>query len=339
MVTSVRPVGGEFDSFWGCVWRAECVAANYLNRSRRRGVKRAAAAPTNHCGSALRASEPMEVPLMATQKYAALLAPAILAVAVAGCGGSGNKSAPKVAAKPAAPPGGGMMSVDTGAKLSVLAPRPGAVVTGASVPTDISLTHFRDDCRFAGTPNRKGVGHYHIMLDGALINMFCIDKAAVSMQNVKPGQHTLEFAPADDEHTDDMKAAKKVSFVYKPSKPLPAIKGENKGRPQVTIIAPKPGQTVHGSFVMTVRPKNFEFSCALFGKQNVKGYGHWHINIDSTKKGMMGMGTMMGMSCRRSFHVSLAGVKPGPHTFFAILEDDQHAPTIGAQDSVRLNVR
>jgi hypothetical protein len=54
---------------------------------------------------------------------------------------------------------------------------------------------------------------------------------------------------------------------------------------------------------------------------------------------MMGMGTMLGMSCQRSFHVSLAGIKPGKHTFFAILEDDQHAPTPGAQDSVTLNVR
>jgi hypothetical protein len=45
------------------------------------------------------------------------------------------------------------------------------------------------------------------------------------------------------------------------------------------------------------------------------------------------------MSCARSFHVSLAGIKPGPHKFFAILEDDQHAPTPKAQDSVELTVR
>ena len=54
---------------------------------------------------------------------------------------------------------------------------------------------------------------------------------------------------------------------------------------------------------------------------------------------MMGMGTMLGMSCQRTFHVSLAGIKPGQHKFFAILEDDQHAPTPGAMASVSLNVR
>lgn len=66
---------------------------------------------------------------------------------------------------------------------------------------------------------------------------------------------------------------------------------------------------------MTVRPRNFEFSCALYGKPDVAGYGHWHANVDSTTKGVMGMGTMLGMSCPRTFHVSMAGIKPGLHTF------------------------
>jgi hypothetical protein len=152
---------------------------------------------------------------MVTPRYAALLAPAVVALAVASCGGPG-KSPAKVGAKSGMAVGSHMMSANTGAKLSVLEPKPSALVRGTSVPTDISLTHFRDDCRFAGTPNRMGVGHYHIMLDGVLINMFCRDRGAVSMQNVRPGRHTLEFVPAEDDHTDDMKAAKKVTFTYKP---------------------------------------------------------------------------------------------------------------------------
>jgi hypothetical protein len=54
---------------------------------------------------------------------------------------------------------------------------------------------------------------------------------------------------------------------------------------------------------------------------------------------MMGMGTMLGMSCARSFHVSLTGIKPGQHRFFAILENNVHAPSIGAQASVTVNVK
>ena len=269
----------------------------------------------------------------------AALASTALALVAAGCGSSHKSSSNTVAAKPA-PSSSGMMSADTGARLAVSLPRPGTVIAGNSVPTDVRVSRFKVDCRFAGTPNRMGVGHYHIELDGKLINMFCQDRASVSLQNVKPGKHTLMFIPAEDDHTDDMKAAKKVSFVYKPSHSLKAITGEKStAKPSIRILSPKPGSTVHGGFDLTVAPKNFEFSCALYGKQDVPGYGHWHINVDSTKKGMMGMGTMLGMSCQRTLHVSLAGIKPGKHTFFAILEDDQHAPTPGAQDSVTLDVR
>jgi hypothetical protein len=259
------------------------------------------------------------------------------ALVAAGCGSS-NKSSNTVPAKPSKSKPA-MMSVDTGAKLAVVTPKAGAVVHANSVPFDVGISHFKVDCRFAGTPNRTGVGHYHVELDGALINMFCRDRDGVSLQNVAPGKHALTFIPADDEHTDDLKAERKVSFTYRPAKALREITGEQKGKPSIRILSPKPGSTVHGGFDLTVQPKNFEFSCALYGKKNVAGYGHWHANVDSTTKGMMGMATMLGMSCQRTFHVSLAGIEPGAHTFFAILEDDQHAPTPNAQASVKLNVR
>ena len=278
---------------------------------------------------------------MIAKRYVVPLAGA--ALVAAGCGSSSNgtkqTAKPTVAARPAAPSGGKMMSADTGARPAVVRPKPGAVVRGNEVAFDLGISHFKVDFRFAGTPNRMGVGHYHVELDGSLINMFCTPRDRVSLQSVEPGTHTLTFLAAENDHADDMKSAKKLSFTYKPSKPLPAIKAEHKGRPSIRILSPKPGATVHGGFDMTVQPKNFEFSCALYGKPDVAGYGHWHINVDSTTKGMMGMGTMLGMSCNRSFHVSLADIKPGKHTFFAILEDNQHAPTPGAQDSVTLNVR
>ena len=266
----------------------------------------------------------------------------------AGCGGgSGGSSggspsastARSVAARPAAS-GGQMMSVDTGARLAVTRPRPGAVVTADAVAFDVRLSHFNVDCRFAGTANRSGVGHYHVMLDGALVNMFCGERSRVSLQDVKPGTHTLAFVPADNTHADDMKAAKKISFTYKPSTPLRAVRAlQRAGKPSIRIISPRPGATVHGGFDLRVAPTNFAFSCALYGKKDVAGYGHWHANVDSTTKGMMGMGTMLGMSCQRSFHVSLAAIKPGKHTFYAILEDNQHAPTPKAQGSVTVDVR
>jgi hypothetical protein len=237
----------------------------------------------------------------------------------------------------AAPP---MMTVHTGAKVRILKPTSSTVVTGNSVPTGVSIKHYKLDCALAGTANRKGIGHYHIELDGSLINMFCAKQTAISMLDVAPGKHTLMFIPAANDHADDMKAAKRVSFTYKPTHALPAAKPLHfPGKPSVTIVSPKSGATVHGGFDLTVAVRNFRLSCALYGKAPVKGYGHWHANVDTTKMGMMGMATMLGMSCANTFHVSLAGIKPGTHRFFAILEDNTHAPTIGVQASVSLNVR
>jgi hypothetical protein len=238
----------------------------------------------------------------------------------------------------AAPPP--MMTVHTGAKVKVLRPTPSAVVTGNNVQTAVSITHYKLDCALAGTANRKGIGHYHIELDGALVNMFCAKQTAISMLDVAPGKHTLMFIPAANDHADDMKAAKKVSILYKPSQPLASAKPLHfPGKPSVTILSPKDGATVRGGFDLTVDVRNFHLSCALYGKAPVTGYGHWHANVDTTKLGMMGMGTMLGMSCGKTFHVSIAGIKPGTHRFYAILEDNIHAPTIGAQTSVSLKVR
>ena len=233
-----------------------------------------------------------------------------------------------------------MMTANTGAHLKVRSPATGTTLTGNSLATSVKITHFKVDCRYAGTANRKGIGHYHIELDKSLINMICSPRSSISMLNVKPGKHTVHFIPAANDHADDMKAMKQISFTYKPSHPLPAVKPLSfPGKPSVSIVSPKPGATVHGGFNLVVAVKNFKLSCALYGKANVKGYGHWHANVDTTTMGMMGMGTMLGMSCGKSFHVSTAGIKPGQHKFIAILEDNTHAPTIGAQASVTVNVK
>ncbi len=41
---------------------------------------------------------------------------------------------------------------------------------------------------------------------------------------------------------------------------------------------------------------------------------------------MMGMMTMLGMSGSDTFEATTEGLPPGPHTFFAIVVDNQHAP-------------
>lgn len=248
------------------------------------------------------------------------------ALALAGLALAGNPKKPK------------MMSANTGAKIRILAPKPGQVITGNVLHTDVAISHFKVDCALAGTAPKMGVGHYHIHLDGALINMFCGPKASISLANVKPGRHTLEFVAAENNHMEDMHSAKEVSFVYKPTHPLVIKPRRFAGSPSITIVSPKNHTTVSGGFDLVVKWKNIIPSCALYGKPDVAGYGHWHAFVDTTKGGAMGMGTMLGMSCAHRFHVSLAGIKPGVHKFFAELEDDAHAPTLSGHTTAEVTL-
>jgi len=167
-----------------------------------------------------------------------------------------------------------------------------------------------------------------VLLDGSLINMFCTKAASVSMQNVSPGQHMIEVVPAQDDHTEIMENAEEIPFTYQPSNPLPQVSATGTtGKPSITILAPKNGTTLSGIFTVRVAFTNFTPACNLMGKPDVTGYGHWHVNIDSMSGPMMGMGSMLGMSCTQTFRGTTVGLPPGTtHTLFALLTDNGHAP-------------
>jgi hypothetical protein len=212
-------------------------------------------------------------------------------------------------------------------KLSVSGPGQGASVTANEVSLNVAPSGYALSCAQAGKPNNPGVGHYHVELDHALVNMFCSPTATISLQNVAPGAHTLTVLPATNAHDELTDAAVPVSFTYAPTNPLPAITAvANPATPAIRIVSPAPGATVSGTFTVQVAVSNFNLSEALLGKNNLAGYGHWHLNVDSTSEGMMGMATMLGMSGADTFQASTDGLSPGKHTFYAILVDDQHAP-------------
>ena len=229
--------------------------------------------------------------------------------------------------------GGGMLPM--GAKhmhVTIASPMTGMKVTGNSVTLHVRVTGYKDTCALAGKHvmgmEATSTGHYHVLLDGALINMFCTPTAVVSLQNVKPGMHTLTVVPALDDHQQVTPSAKSITFDYAPTKPLPALAGKmTMGKPSITILSPKAGATVKGAFTVQVRVANYHLSCALFGKPNLHGWGHWHLNLDTATGGMMGMGGMTGMSCTHTIRVSTAGLMPGStHTLIALLVDNEHAP-------------
>ncbi len=107
----------------------------------------------------------------------------------------------------------------------------------------------------------------------------------------------------------------------------PATRAAPTGAPSIKILSPKPGETVSGSFDVTIGVKNIDLICAEMGKPDVPGHGHWHLNFDTMKGPMMGMMTMAAMSCDQTLHASTAGLKPGSsHKLIALLAHKVNAP-------------
>jgi hypothetical protein len=253
---------------------------------------------------------------------ATALLPLLLALA---CGGGGQAPAPKPGqseqAAMALPPWASSM------KVAIQSPTDGAKITANQVPLQLSFSGFQPSCDGAGTAPVKGTGHYHVEIDKSLVDMFCAPSATVSMQNVKPGTHTITVLPALNDHAEVDKNAASVTIDYEPTQPLPQIAAAAPlGTPAIKILSPKAGATLKGDFDVSAQVSGFSVSCDLEGKPDVAGYGHWHVNLDSTSGPMMGMMTMLRMSCGNVLHLSTKGMTPGHHTLIAFLADNQHAP-------------
>jgi hypothetical protein len=260
-----------------------------------------------------------------------LAALVVLALLLASCGG--------VASHPANMPGNSeMMQLPPYAKdmkVAVTSPATGTMVTANTLTMAVTASGYMLTCDLAGKTDQQGTGHYHVLLDKALVNMFCTPTATISLQNVSRGMHTLTVVPALNDHSEVEENGKSITIDYEPTTPLPALTDATvAGKPSITILSPKNGDTVSGSFDIVVQVQNYNLSCDLMGKPDVAGYGHWHANLDTMSGPMMGMGTMLGMSCTNVFHATTAGLKAGEtHTIIALLTDNGHAPLNPAVDS------
>ena len=270
----------------------------------------------------------------------ALRVPALVGMIVLVGAACGESTAPPQA-KPTGTPEEEMM-MQPGAEdmhVQILSPRAGFVLTANTLDVKVKTSGYTDSCDWAGKPDKEGVGHYHILLDGSLIDMFCTTTAGMSMLGVQPGQHMLEVVPAQDDHAEVLENEEEIAFTYRPKNPLPEVTPvATTGQPAVTMLEPQDGVTLSGTFAVKVEFSNFTPSCGLMGKPDVPGFGHWHVNIDSMTGPMMGMGTMLGMSCTGTFRGTTVGLKPGStHTLFALLTDNGHAP-IDVFDSITFTV-
>lgn len=269
---------------------------------------------------------------------ATALLPLVLLLA---CGGASQASRPVATPKPGQseqaamplPPWASSM------KVSVQSPIDGAKITANQIPLQVSFSGFQPSCDLAGTANVQGTGHYHVEIDKSLVDMFCAPTATISMQNVRPGTHTLTVLPSLNDHAEVEQNAKSVTIDYQPTQPLAEIAPAPAGTASIKIVSPKAGTTVRGAFDVWVQVSTFNVTCDLEGKPDVAGYGHWHVNLDSTSGPMMGMMTMLRMSCGNVLHLSTKGMAAGRHTLIAFLADNQHAPLNPmVEDQVAVNV-
>lgn len=49
----------------------------------------------------------------------------------------------------------------------------------------LATSGFQDRCDLAGKPNQESMGHHHLLLDKSLVNMYCSDRAVVSLEGVR----------------------------------------------------------------------------------------------------------------------------------------------------------
>ena len=211
-------------------------------------------------------------------------------------------------------------------KVTIQSPADGTKITDNTVQVHVAISGFQPTCASGFAPV-QGKGHYHLLIDKSLVDMFCTSDATLSMQNLQPGTHTITAEPSLTNHMDVEMNASSAKIDYEPSHPLPALTAASfPGAPSIKIVSPAKDAQLSGSFNITVQVSNYNVSCALEGKPDVAGYGHWHVNLETLNSGMMGMETMARMSCQNVLQMSTQGFPTGHHLLIVYLTDDQHAP-------------
>lgn len=223
-------------------------------------------------------------------------------------------------------------------RVTLLSPEDDTSVEGDVLPVHVAVRNFQLSPGLAGKESRAGTGHWHLYLDDSLVSMVTEPTYDLSLRNVEPGRHTLRVVPAQNDHRELDGQGDEVTFDYHNESPPPFfVDSTFEGEPRVRILSPSAGDDVAGTFEIAVDVSNFNLTCDLLGKPSVRGYGHWHVNIDNSEGDM---GGLLAMGCSDRIQVSTEGLRPGSiHTFYVTLTDNGHAP-LGdrAQDSIQVRV-
>lgn len=207
-------------------------------------------------------------------------------------------------------------------RVEIVSPEDGTEITSNEVDLEVSFDGFEPACELAGTEPVRGKGHYHILIDGSLVNAFCTTTPSVSMQNLDPGEHTITVVPAVNDHRVVEANADEITIDFQPADEPERIEDASfDADPSISILSPSDGATIDGPTTVEVEIENFNANCDLFGRPSVAGHGHWHLHVDEPM-----LSSLAGMSCEDSFTFNPAGLDAGSHTLFAVIADNGHAP-------------
>lgn len=247
--------------------------------------------------------------------------------------------------------------------IKVVSPAEGATITSTDTQVVTELTNFRLSPENVGRPDKEGEGHIHVMLDGmnmsVLFNFYTTPSCILRGNGIKPGQHKLIFELSTNTHMDMADTAKEVTINYQPTTPKAAPPPASvSGEASVQITSPSDGATVGPQFNLQVNPANFTPSEGLEGKQNLKGYGHYHLFVDMSKEGMggdmsgnmasstpesggdmsgehmMSMAGMISMPCSNSIPVNLSAWPAGKHTLIVEPVQNDHTTLQSAKHAM-----
>lgn len=222
--------------------------------------------------------------------------------------------------------------------LAIVSPTAGESVTTDDIEVKVEVSNFKLNCQTIGMPPVAGEGLIHALLDGttiaALTGLYCTDSFTISGEGVTPGEHTLTVVLSENNHVDLMDTAQQVKFDFQPANPRPLPAANDTGTPAIALVSPTDGATVDPVFDVEVSATNFTPDAGLEGKQNVPGYGHYHVVVTDPAPASSPEGTataapagipgLIAMPGENKFQIDLTAWGPGEHHIMIAAAQNDH---------------
>lgn len=216
------------------------------------------------------------------RKFALLPVLGVMALGVAACGDDDDE--PASSSKPAS----------SDSEVTFTSPGSGDTV-GSKFTAKVDLADFKVDPKAVGKKAKEGEGHLHFSLDGGKFDSAKYSGAngklaeqlgtdgkyspsvtpAITYEGIPAGEHTLEVALANNDHSDTGATAKVTFTVAGDAAAETGKNGEEVSFGKVS--------TTSDGFTANVALKNVELDAKQVGKMAEAGRGHLHFELDGGK--------------------------------------------------------